>query len=258
MEQGSTVLFTEKSSAYARYRAGYSSQAIDIILRPFQKQSTVRVVDVGAGTGIGTQLLAQEGAKVIAIEPNQAMITAAEYHPNVDFWRGSAEDIPLTDNSVDVVTSFQAFHWFDFKKSLREFNRILKSTGQLALVWNYWDVTDPFTAAYVRLIDEATQKNEDRVEPYDGFSGKIKKFRVRTLWKLKYLPYFTNVQRYTFKLVQPTNLDGLIGCAESQSFIKHEGPLWDELITKIISLESNSKTTDLVYNINLFTADPIK
>lgn len=258
MEQGSADLFTKKSKAYAKHRAGYSKKAINIILSPFKNQEIVQIVDVGAGTGIGAQLLAQEGAKVIAIEPNQAMITAAQYHPNVDYWRANAEEIPLQNNSADVVSSFQAFHWFDFKKSLQEFNRILKPSGQLALLWNYWDITDPFTAAYVQLIDKATQKNKDRIEPYDGFSGMIKKVRVIILWKLKYLPYFKNVQRYTFKFVQPMDLDGLIGCAQSQSFIVDEGPFWDELLTKIISLHSKSESTNLVYNINLFTASPVK
>ncbi len=256
--QISTKLFSEKSRAYAKYRAGYNDKAINEIIAPFQHQDVISVVDIGAGTGIGSHLLAEKGAFVTAVEPNQAMIEAAESHPNIEFTQGSAEQSGVSDNSADVVTSFQAFHWFDFKKSLREFRRILKPGGQLALIWNYWDTSDPFTKAYVKLIDEATVKNADRIEPYDGLSGKIKKLRVRLLWKFQYLPYYKNVQRHTYQLSQEMDLDGLIGVGQSQSYIEHEGPLWDELAAGIISLAGKSESTNLVYSINLFTANPIK
>jgi len=256
--QTSTKLFSDKSGAYAKYRAGYNDEAITKIIAPFQHQDVIKVVDIGAGTGIGSHLLAEKGAFVTAVEPNQSMIEAAESHPNIEFKQGSAEQSGVSDNSADVVTSFQAFHWFHFKKSLREFRRILKPGGQLALIWNYWDTTDPFTKAYVKLIDDATVKNTDRVEPYDGLTGKIKKLRVRILWKFQYLPYVKKVQRHTYQLSQQMDLEGLIGLAQSQSYIEHEGPLWDELAEGIIRLVDNSESTNLIYSINLFTAAPAK
>lgn len=256
--QRSTKLFTDKSEAYAKYRAGYPDEAIDLILAPFEDQDVIQVVDVGAGTGIGSQLLAEKGAKVTAVEPNQAMIDSAISHPHLTFRKAPAENLPLPDDFADAVTSFQAFHWFNFSNSLKEFRRVLKPTGQLALAWNYWDVQDPFTAAYVKLIDEATQKNEERVEPYSGFWGQIKKFRVRLLWKFQILPYYKNVKRHTYRLVQKMDLDGLIGCAESQSYIQNEGPLWDDLQANIITLANKHNNTDLVYAINVFTANPVK
>lgn len=257
MEQQST-LFTEKPKEYAKYWAGYPDEAIDLILKPYRNKEEITVVDICAGTGISSRLLADKGAKVIAVEPNRTMIESAESHPNIIYKQARAETTPLDKNYADIVTSFQSFHWFDFKKSLKEFNRILKPNGRLALVWNYWDVTDPFTAAYANLIEEATLKNEDRVEPYNGLSGNIKKLKVRILWKFKYLPYYRNVQRHTFKLIQKMDLYDLIGWAESQSYIHNEGKDWDKLITDIISLESRHECTDWVYNVNIFTADPVK
>ena len=41
------------------------------------------------------------------------MIQAAKYHPLVEFKLGIAENTTIADNAVDLVTSFQAFHWFD-------------------------------------------------------------------------------------------------------------------------------------------------
>ncbi|WP_445665959.1 class I SAM-dependent methyltransferase [Fodinibius sp. AD559] len=256
--QTSTKLFSKKSTAYAKYRAGYNDEAITKIIAPFQHQDVINIVDIGAGTGIGSYLLAEKGAFVTAVEPNKAMIETAEPHPNINFIQASAEQSGIADNTADIVTSFQAFHWFEFKKSLQEFRRILKPSGQLALIWNYWDTTDPFTKAYVKLIDKATVKNEDRVEPYDGISGKIKKLRVHLLWKIQYLPYYKNVQRHVYQLSQEMDLDGLIGVAKSQSYIEHKGPLWDDLEADIISLANKNESTNLVYNVNLFTATPRK
>jgi SAM-dependent methyltransferase len=253
-----TDLFTEKSEAYAKYRAGYPDTAIHTILAPFLSKRVIRAVDVGAGTGIGSRLLADRGATVTAIEPNAAMIAAAGYHPNITFKQAGADSLPIHDAYADVVTSFQAFHWFPFKTSLSEFNRILKPSGQLALVWNYWDVRDPYTAGYVRLIDRATKLNPNRVEPYDGFNGRFKKARIRMLWKFRHLPYFTEVQHHKYRLEQTVGLDDLIGCAKSQSYIDHTGPVWDQLIEQIRSHYDYTKVNQLVYSINVFTAKPLK
>lgn len=148
MGQQSTNLFTENSQIHANYRTHYAEEAIELILKPFINQEVLTVVEIGAGTGVASRQLADKGAKVIAVERNGAMIEAADAHPNVTYKQARAETMPLEQNIADVVTSFQAFHWFNYKESLKEFNRILKPAGRLALVWNGLDVSDPFTAGY--------------------------------------------------------------------------------------------------------------
>ena len=253
----STELFTEKSEAYAKYRPGYPEEALDIILEPFKSQKSISIADIGAGTGIASRLLADLGASVNAIEPNASMIESADSHPNITYHKSNAEDIPLVNNSADIVTSFQSFHWFNFKKSLKEFRRILKPSGRLSLVWSYWDTKDPFTSAYAEIIGDATVKNPNRTEPYAGLAGKLKELRVRLLWKLKYLPFYKNVKRHNFKLVNKVDLQDLIGCAKSQSYILHEGEAWDELVQDIKQLYvADKEAAKLAYDINVFTAEP--
>ena len=70
--------------------------------------------------------MAEQGIKVIAVEPNEAMIQQHESHPLVEFKLGTAENTTIADSAVDLVTSFQAFHWFDPLLTLKEFHRILK------------------------------------------------------------------------------------------------------------------------------------
>ncbi len=256
-----TELFTDKSESYAKYRSGYPKEMIDKIVEPFSAQAIIKAADIGAGTGISSRLLGDAGVKVTAVEPNKAMADAAEKHPNVDFVIAPAETTGMESNSMDLVTSFQAFHWFHFKHSLKEFNRILKPTGKLALVWSYWDETDEFTGEFIQLINKASSKFEDKITPYDGFpSGYIKKWRIRLLWKLGWLPEFKSVQKLQYSYDQHLNKSDLIGYAASQSFIKHEGELWDELCAGLNALagKTQSDSVSLKYRVTLFLCDPRK
>lgn len=45
-----------------------------------------------------------------------------------------AEQIPLPDNSLDLITCSQCFHWFDIESFYVEANRLLKPGGVLALI----------------------------------------------------------------------------------------------------------------------------
>lgn len=256
-----TELFTDKSESYAKYRSGYPEEMIEKIMESFRGQNEIQVADIGAGTGISSRLLGNTGAKVTAVEPNQAMAEAAEEHPNVKYVIAPAETTGLESNSFDIVSSFQAFHWFHFRESLKEFNRILKPGGKLALVWSYWDETDEFTGEYLKIIEEATNKNTEHVSPYDGFpAGFIKKWRIRFLWKFRTMPYFRNVERLRYSYVQKMDAEALIGCAHSQSYLIHEGEEWNMLCSKIEDLyDSNrSRGTDLKYKVNLFIGSPRK
>jgi SAM-dependent methyltransferase len=52
---------------------------------------------------------------------------------------GTAEEIPLEDNSVDVVVVAQAWHWVDPERAIPEVARVLRPGGRLGLVWNIRD-----------------------------------------------------------------------------------------------------------------------
>jgi len=250
-------LFSEKSETYAKYRPGYPNELIDKMFSSLNKGDDIVTADIGAGTGISTRLLAEKGARVFAIEPNNAMIEAAREHPGITFIRAQAENTTLSNSSVDMVTSFQAFHWFHFNKSLKEFNRILRPDGLLALVWSYWDEDDSFTNKYHKLILDATNRNVAHVSPYDGFpGGYIKKWKIRFLWKFRTMPYFKKVKRYRFGYEQKMDTEALIGCAHSQSYIDHNGSDWKILCEKIENLSAQTENTNLVYKVNLFLGRP--
>jgi SAM-dependent methyltransferase len=253
-----TALFSGRSEAYARYRPGYPPAAIDAILEPFGDPSKVDAVDVGAGTGIATRLLADRGVRVLAVEPNGDMIDSADPHPLIEFRQGIAEKTGVPDSSVDLVTSFQAFHWFRFPGCLREFRRILKPGGRLALVWYHWDRSDPFTGRYADLIKHNIQQNPERLSPYRGLAGRIKQVRIKVFWKFRLLPCFKDVRKTSLYHLQEMDLPSLIGCARSQSSLITEGPVWESLVEEIGRLAAAHEAPRLAHRVNVYAAAPRK
>jgi SAM-dependent methyltransferase len=123
------------------------------------------VLDLAAGTGKMTALLARSGADIVAVEPVAAMRERlAAQLPDVEVLDGTAEAIPLPDDSVDAVVVAQAFHWFDAPRALDEIARVLRPGGGLALVWNSRDTREPWVARMSELI----QWNEGEIPTYDA------------------------------------------------------------------------------------------
>jgi SAM-dependent methyltransferase len=126
------------AAAYAEHRPDYPAAAARWCLAPAGRDvSRLRVLDLGAGTGKLTGVLARLAAEVIAVEPDKQMLAELRrYFPGVRALHGSAEAIPLPDGSVDAVLCGQALHWFDLDLALPEIARVLAGGGVLAGLWN--------------------------------------------------------------------------------------------------------------------------
>ncbi|MGE0664965.1 MAG: class I SAM-dependent methyltransferase [Sphingomonadales bacterium] len=136
----STSRFSSRVADYVQYRPTYPDTIVTFLREECGVAADALVADIGAGTGISTRLFLDAGHKVIAVEPNRPMLEAAVdwlgAHPGFRFVEGTAEATTLPDASVDLVIAAQAFHWFDPPAARREFGRILKPGGKVALFWN--------------------------------------------------------------------------------------------------------------------------
>lgn len=131
-----SLSFGEEAAAYERGRPSYPPEAIDWLL----PTAAVDVLDLGAGTGKLTVRLAERGLAVTAVDPIPEMLEVLSSSlPSVPALLGTAEDIPLPDNSVDAVLVAQAWHWFDPDRASAEVARVLRPGGRLGLVWNTRD-----------------------------------------------------------------------------------------------------------------------
>ncbi len=149
--------FSSRVDTYKKYRPSYPKEAIDYLFEVVGVSSRSKVLDVGAGTGIFSELLLNRGTRVTAVEPNDAMreaaLSALGDDPNYNAISGSAEATGLRDHSYDFIVCAQAFHWFDQKAAKAEFQRVLRSGGKAALIWNTrLTGGSPFLEGYEQLL----------------------------------------------------------------------------------------------------------
>lgn len=160
-----TNRFTDRVDNYVKYRPTYPPEAIRFLKEHFSLNQTSVVADIGSGTGILTGLLLGAGLRVIAVEPNAAMRGAAEKvldtHLLFTSNDGKAESTGLRDRSVDLITVAQAFHWMEPVATKKEFARILRRGGNIALIWNLRRTNTEFLAALDQIKKENGQSHNN-------------------------------------------------------------------------------------------------
>ncbi|KAM9974920.1 hypothetical protein ACTFIW_008390 [Dictyostelium discoideum] len=132
----------ECSDNYSKGRPSYPKECNDF-LKGLGLSNESLIVDLAAGTGKFTEILAQEFNNIIAIEPSNTFrdecesllksIQVNKVNPLLKYkvLNGLSTSIPLADNSIDCITVCWAWHWFSNMESVREISRVLKPNGVL-------------------------------------------------------------------------------------------------------------------------------
>lgn len=132
--------FNGKAANYTKARPNYPKALFDFLIRHNFINSNSACADIASGTGIFTAQIADIARKVYAVEPNEDMRKEAEQlflsYSNIISVASTAENTTLKENSIDLVTAAQAFHWFDKTAFKKECQNILKPGGAVVLVWN--------------------------------------------------------------------------------------------------------------------------
>lgn len=146
--------FSAHADTYARSRPDYPTSLAEWLAEELALGEGQVVLDLGSGTGKFLPCLAATGARVIAVEPVDAMrAQLVTRFPAVTALEGNATDIPLAAGSLDAVVCAQSFHWFATAEALAEIRRVLKPGGALGLVWNKRDATVPWVAAIQAAVE---------------------------------------------------------------------------------------------------------
>ena len=160
--------FGSEASAYERGRPSYPPEAIDWLL-PTDART---VLDLGAGTGKLTARLVERGLDVIAVDPIAEMLEVLSTSlPETPALLGTAEEIPLADNSVDAVLVGQAWHWVDPERAIPEVARVLRPGGRLGLVWNNRDERLGWVRDLGRIIGHEVDPFTYAVQLPEPFTG---------------------------------------------------------------------------------------
>ena len=217
--------FTGLAEIYARCRPDYPGAAIDWILDHCGLKPRSVLVDVGSGTGISTRQFAARGLDVIGIEPNEDMRRQAEseqdHTASIQYRAGRAEGTGLPDASADAIVTAQAFHWFNAEPALREFQRILRPSGWVAVIGNERAENDLATAAYGKIIG-ATKEAA-------GVEGP----RRKAAEALARSSLFQRAERRLFDHEQWVDEEGLLGRAFSASYAPREKGAAEEFAAQL-------------------------
>lgn len=104
------------------------------LLEILKASSPSTLVDIGAGTGSYARVLAEQGYRVLAVEPSATMRNQATAHPLVQWFDGFAESLPLPNQSADAAIVMLAFHHFQNpQQALKEAHRVTNG-GQIVLL----------------------------------------------------------------------------------------------------------------------------
>ena len=191
--------FGQVADAYHRGRPSFPADAA----RWLVGEHPATVLELGAGTGKLTAVLAELGHDVHATEPDPAMLAVLRRRlPDVPTSESGAEEIPLPDRSVDVVVAAQAFHWFDHDVALPEIARVLRPGGYLALTWNNRDTRIPWVRKLGAILGEQSRTEN---------SGSVD--------ALVHSDLFGFVEDKTFHFWQDVNRETIVDLVASRSYV---------------------------------------
>jgi len=132
-----TERFSSRVEAYRRFRSRYPREIIPLLEERCALTRESVIADIGAGTGMLSELFLENGNRVYGVEPNADMRAVCEElvprHPLLTCVDGAAEETHLPDRSADFVAIGRALHWFDQARCRPEFIRILRPGGWVVL-----------------------------------------------------------------------------------------------------------------------------
>ncbi|KQY82617.1 SAM-dependent methyltransferase [Paenibacillus sp. Root52] len=209
--------FTGFGALYDQNRPSAPTEVVDI-LTTYLGHKPRMIADVGCGTGLSSWIWLHEADRIIGFEPSDDMRTVAESKwesagkpDNLRFVSGLSHELGLPDDSVDILTCSQSFHWMEPQSTLSEFARVLRPGGIFAAYdcdWPPmldWQLEQAYQQLVLTADNRALQLSSPESQAYkwskDGHLGQIQQSGL-----FRYVREIVFHQRETFDADRYVNL----------------------------------------------------
>ncbi len=230
-------------SYYSRFRAPYPPALVSALRDRFGLDGTGRLLDLGCGPGSVSIPLAHLFERVVAIDPEPDMLdegraaAARAGIANINWSRGSSEDLSPRLGNFRLVTMGESFHWMDRRRTLDALYELVNIGGGIAIVGRGLPLPlppmTPWRAAMCRVIRSYVG---DRPLPWDQRPPTPDKLHEAFIRSSR----FTGLVAYEEQFKVEWTIESVIGNLYSMSFCNH-----DELGERAAAFERDLKSAIL-------------
>jgi ubiquinone/menaquinone biosynthesis C-methylase UbiE len=209
--------FSGRVQAYRAYRPRFPREIVPFLREHDALPVGAVVADIGAGTGMLAEIFLEAGHRVLAVEPNGEMleacrVLAAQHYPALEVVEGSAEATGLPDASVDVIAVGRAMHWFDWPRTHREFQRILRPDGWVLVATSGHRDSGAAVSEELSGILRKWRMDSAEADTTRNFKERLRGFLDTSAWR-----------QITLHHAMTVDFPKLLGYAESLSAIPRPG-----------------------------------
>ena len=195
-------MFDKAADYYDKYRPSYPREIIDTLIAETQIKENSKLLEIGAGSGKATELLAGKGFDITCIDPGENLVRMGNEKfagTSIRFEAARFEEYNLRERYFDAIFAAQSFHWIPKPIGYEKCAFALKEEAFLALFWNMYITYDnamdneliEISSKYGGFADFLSEKEcEDRIRAIAGETERGNLFSppkiFRKLWKQRY------------------------------------------------------------------------
>ncbi|MDQ0114756.1 class I SAM-dependent methyltransferase [Paenibacillus harenae] len=222
--QNNVNRFSGFEDDYNRYRPEAPQKVLEL-LTTYLGRRPGAVADLGCGTGLSTFVWKGHADRIVGVEPNDDMRgkalskLAADAAESISFVKGYSDRLELADESIDLVTCSQSFHWMEPVGTLSEVARVLTDGGVFAAYdcdWPpviHWEVE----SAYERLLAKSEILIAELIPEQERA---VKADKEQHLGHIRASGKFKYAREIVFHNMERCDADRYVGIALSQGGVR--------------------------------------
>lgn len=246
---GRALSFGTVAEAYERFRPGYPVELFDVVMA-YVGRPVSTALEIGAGTGKATRVLARRGVSVTATDPDAAMLAELRKHvpPGVRTARAAFEEL-RPDERFGLVYAAAALHWTKPAGRWSRMAGLLEPGGVFASFGRPVGLADPAVEEAVRAARAPFLKDDGVPSPDGTPPGHYMQWPGTELQRSE---WFDGVQQSVIESRLTMSAGDFVGHLSTVSaYIVLPRPQQDEIFTRILRVlpETVEISADIIIHL---------